>query len=189
MGINSNAAGIAEQTSFYETLALVLLILAIFFAVTAIVLCIVLKVPHAIRVLTGMGVDKEIRQISQETQMGNSYSKQSHNKATLTWNTAGRLDRKPEDDETQRLEDDGTALLQPAQQFGKQTYQGDETQLLDPEATTVLSSTDGFEIDNDATTVLGAALNFDSDATTVLGDSDFEIEEEIIITGNQTKGI
>lgn len=178
-----NANEIAEKISFYENLALILIILAIVFTIVSVALWFVLKISHSIRVISGVGVDKEIKKISEDTQHGNVYSKQSHKTAALSWNTSGLLDKEAKSDETQLLEDDGTALLV-----------SDETQLLgDQDATTILGA------DPDATTVLGADLDattvlgvFDPDATTVLTpgacNGDFEIEEEIVITGNQTKG-
>jgi hypothetical protein len=193
-----NANEIAEKISFYENLSLILIILAIVFAIISIVLFFVLKVSRSIRVLSGMGVDKEIRKISEDTQLGNSYSKQSHSKAALNWTTSDMRNPNPATEETQLLDD------------ANGTYAGDETQLLveDPDATTILGAASdattvlGTNVDADATTVLGADTDFDAttvlsntdpDATTVLSETaqnvGFEIEEEIVITGNQSKGI
>ena len=178
---NSNATSINEQMSFYSTLSIILLIIAVVFFVTAVVLWFVFKIPHSFRVLTGAGVDKEIRQISSATKSGVGYVDNSKNKAVISWNTSGMLNRTQQDEETALLiEDEATMLL---------------TASSDPDATVVL----GSEMDADATVVLDN-LDYDPDATVVLDDlqeplsqdaksapAGFEIEDEIIITGNSLK--
>jgi len=207
MNIKETTINVTEHTAFYENLALTFLILAIIFAIVAIVLCIVLKVPHSIRVLTGMGVGKEIRQISADTQQGNSYSKQSHNKAALTWNTSGLLKKKDDSDDTVLLDtgeenSDETQLLSEnlmqnsdeTQLLGANMMQGtDETQLLgvnmmQASDETQLLGVSGVSVPNsDETTVLGVE-QFSTPPGKKADNPDFEIEEEIVITGNSTKG-
>ena len=152
-----NVNGITERISFYENLSRVLIILAIVFAILSIVLWFVLKIGRSIRVLSGMGVDKEIRKISKDTQLGKSYSKQSHSKAALSWTTSDISKNNSSFEDTQILDENETVLL---------TL--DEAQSLDEEATVLLSE----------------------DETQLLAQNAlFEIEEEIVITSNQSKGI
>lgn len=169
MGINSNATSINEQMSFYSTLSMVLLVVAIIFFITAIVLWFVFKIPHSFRVLTGVGVDKEIREISSATKTGNEYAHQSHNKAVITWNTSGMLNRVPASEEETALlleDSDSTTVLE-----------SEETQLLGVQPTP-------NQMWADETIV----LNQSEDAGgNMPSSSDFEIEEEIIITGTDKK--
>ena len=154
-----------------------------------------------------MGVGKEIRQISADTRQGNSYSKQSHNKAALTWNTSGLLKKKDESDETTLLDteednSDETQLLS-----AELMQASDETQLLSANMMQASDETQLLGVSmmqaSDETQLLGVSgvTGSNSDETTVLGlgqfkvpeakpadNPDFEIEEEIVITGNSTKG-
>ena len=145
MEILLSATEISEHVNMYNTLSKVFIVISVLFAVIAIVLWIKLRIMHSIKVLLGMGVDKEIRQISEDTRLGNTYSKQSHSKAVLSWNTSGLL-AKQEVEETTLLED----------------VQDEETQLLSEMETTVLDT---------------------NNTVTSVSSDDFEIEEEIIITG------
>ena len=134
MGILLSATEISEKITYYRTISIILGVTTIVFTIAAIIIWFRLGVFHSIKVLLGMGIDKEIQKISEDTKLGNTYSKQSHSKATLSWNTSGLL----------RHDEEETCLLDT-----------DETQLLD-EGTTLLEP-----------------INSD----------DFEIEEEIIMTG------
>ncbi|WP_458459537.1 hypothetical protein [Pseudobutyrivibrio sp.] len=120
---NTDVTNVTEQMKFYQTLGLSLLVIAIVFALIAIVFWFVLKIPHSIKVLTGMGVEKEIRKISSTTKTGMEYIGQNRQKAALSWNTSGLLNKNSVDsDETVLLSeveattvldsgDEGTVLL------------------------------------------------------------------------------
>lgn len=125
MIVSTDATNVTEQMKFYQTLGLSLLIIAIVFTIMAIVFFFLLKIPHSIKVLTGMGVEKEIRKISSTTKTGMEYVGQKHQKAALSWNTSGLLKNSTsESEETVLLseveattvldsgnEDEGTVLL------------------------------------------------------------------------------
>ncbi|SDB40034.1 hypothetical protein SAMN02910298_01953 [Pseudobutyrivibrio sp. YE44] len=192
---NSNATTINEQMSFYSTLAIILMVIAIVLFVAAIVMWFVFKIPHSFRVLTGAGVDKEIRQLSSATKTGTGYVDSSKKKAVISWNTSTNLNVNMQEDETELLMDDSTLVLGAA---GGSQFDPEATMVLgaenDSEATMVL----GAESDPDATMVLDN-LDYDPDATMVLDETlygsgnssqppaGFEIEDEIIITGNSIK--
>ncbi|MBQ3773018.1 MAG: hypothetical protein II833_01375 [Pseudobutyrivibrio sp.] len=120
---NTDVTNVTEQMKFYQTLGLSLLVIAIVFALIAIVFWFVLKIPHSIKVLTGMGVEKEIRKISSTTKTGMEYIGKNRQKAALSWNTSGLLNKSSVDsDETVLLseveattvldsDDEGTVLL------------------------------------------------------------------------------
>ncbi len=121
---NTDVTNVTEQMQLYQTLGLTLLIVAVVFTIMAIVFWFVLKIPHSIKVLTGMGVEKEIKKISSTTKSGMGYSGKNQQKAVLSWNTSGLLNNDAVDDETVLLseveettvlntndEDEGTVLL------------------------------------------------------------------------------
>ena len=121
---NTDVTNVTEQMQLYQTLGLTLLIVAVVFTIMAIVFWFVLKIPHSIKVLTGMGVEKEIKKISSTTKSGMGYAGKNQQKAVLSWNTSGLLDNNAVDDETVLLseveettvlntndEDEGTVLL------------------------------------------------------------------------------
>ncbi len=181
---NSNATTINEQMSFYSTLSIVLMAIAIVLLVAAIVMWFIFKIPHSFRVLTGAGVEKEIRQLSSATKSGAGYIDNGKNKAVISWNTSTNLNTKTQDDETELLINNSQYTM---------------NNLVDNEATMVLDqgaplesnmAFDSQNFDPEATMVLDD-LNFDPEATTVLDGNQkpdgFEIEEEIIITGNNIK--
>ena len=234
MNILLNANTITENITHYENMSKLLMVLAIVFAVLTIVLGFVFKIARSIRVLSGVGIGKEIRKISEDTESGKGYAKKN-TKATITWNTSDMVSNKSESQETVLLEneDEGTSVLEDE---ATSVLQDEATSVLsDGEATTVLQDEPTSVLGDEPTSVLGdeptsvlqdevtSVLSSDETqilgadaATTVLSDgettilggnptdlitnlvnppvrkqpnnADFEIEEEIIITGNQPKG-
>lgn len=166
MSLQSNVETITEQTQLFQSLAIILMVVAIALFIAAIIIFIVFKIPHSFRVLTGVGLNKEINKAAS--------GERNRQKAALTWGTSGALTKRVDDDATSLLVEDETIIL----------CNDDATTVLesnfDSEATTVLDAPAGSE----ETTVLG---NFsDSEETTVLSEAPigFEIEDDIRITGS-----
>lgn len=181
---------ITQQINHYNNLALVLLVASISMLVSAVVLFIALNIPHSIRVLTGMGMSKEINRISKDAKDGKSRAASSR-KATVSWNSeklsnSGKLGNEEK--------------LSITDKFEHAVYS------IDSEATTVLGADDATTVlgADDATTVLGCdeTTVLAEDATTLLQDekttllSDFtprpapaafEFEEDIKITGSNKR--
>ncbi len=118
---------ITTHTSNLESMSLILMILSIAFFIAAAVFWFAFKIPHSIKVLTRLGTSKK--------NTDKLYQVPDGVRASLSWNTSARLDRK--NDIAFNNDSDETQLL------------SDETIVLTPEE---------------------------------LG---FEIEEDIVITGNQ----
>lgn len=178
---------ITQQINHYNNLALVLLVASIAMLVSAVVLFIALNIPHSIRVLTGMGMSKEINRISKDAKDGKSRAASSR-KATVSWNSeklsiSGMLGNEEK--------------LSITDKFEHAVYSTDS------EATTVLGEDDATTVlgADDATTVLGCdeTTVLTDDATTLLQDEEttllsdftprpapaaFEFEEDIKITGS-----
>ena len=153
---------ITQQINHYNNLALVLLVASISMLVSAVVLFIALNIPHSIRVLTGMGMSKEINRISKDAKDGKSRAASSR-KATVSWNSeklsnSGKLGNEEK--------------LSITDKFEHAVYS------IDSEATTVLGADDATTVlgTEDATTVLGS-----EDATTVLG-----CDETTVLTEDAT---
>ena len=159
MNLQTNVETITEQTQLFQSIAVILFALAIVFLIASIVIFIVFKIPHSFRVLTGMGMNKEISKAAA--------GDRKRQKATLNWGTSGPLNS---DEETMLLADsDATTVLG-----------CDETTVLGCDETTVLGCDETTVLGCDETTVL------DSDETTVLtGINDiFQMEDDIKITGS-----
>ena len=156
-----NVETITEQTQLYQNLAIILMVGAVLMLVLSIVLIIVFRIPHSFRVLTGMGIDKEISKAA---------TNRNKQKATLTWGNSGALNKN---------NDDATTLLD---------ADNDATTLLgeDNDATTVLGMDEGTTVlQSDETTLLA-----ESDETTLLSESTngfFQMEDDIKITGSNTQ--
>lgn len=169
-----NVEIITEQTQLYQNIAIVLLVVAILLFITSVVLFIVLKIPHSFRVLTGMGINKELSKES---------AGRDKKKAILTWGASGTLTKKIENDATTLLDDDATTLLGDTDATTV-LGGGDETTLLSGSDETTLL------LGNDETTLLSPSdettLLTPSDETTLLSDvSDiFQMEDDIKITGS-----
>lgn len=98
-----NVESVAEQTQFYQSLGIILLVVALAMVIASIVIFIIFKIPHSIRVLTGMGHGKKdtVRKTPRES------------KATVSWNTSELLKNKSsEEDATTVLDSDETTILE-----------------------------------------------------------------------------
>ncbi len=164
MNIESNVSKISEQMTFYQTLSVVLLALAVIFTIAAIVVWFVLKIPHSFKVLTGIGAGRELQKIKSDTKAGLANKSVTDNKAVLNWTTSS-------------FSNPASAEVVPPKGFEEtqlltDVYDGsEETQLLsevisDTEETQLLS-----DIEDRASE--SPAINID-----------FEVEEEIKITGS-----
>lgn len=153
---------ITQQINHYNNLALVLLVASIAMLVSAVVLFIALNIPHSIRVLTGMGMSKEINKISKDAKNGKSRASSSH-KATVSWNS-------------EKLSSSGKLSNSGKLSISDKFDQAISS--IDTEATTVLGAEDATTVlgADDATTLLGV-----DDATTVLG-----CEETTVLTDDAT---
>ena len=60
MNFQANVETITEQTQLFQNIAIILLAVAIALFIISIVIFIVFKIPHSFRVLTGMGMNKEM---------------------------------------------------------------------------------------------------------------------------------
>ena len=135
---------ITSKTTMLGSISLILLVTGIAFLIASIVIFILLDIPHSIKVLTGIGANKDIAKINKDNKNGSGLSVTDKSiKAALSWNISGRLDRVPNLD------------------YGKEETQllVEETTLLDEEETQLLSDVE----------------------------KDFEMEEDIIITGTEEK--
>ena len=166
MSLQSNVETITEQTQLFQSLAMILLIVAIALLIASVVIFIVFKIPHSFRVITGMGLNKEMKKATS--------AERNRQKATLTWNTSEILANQVDNEATMVLAEEETILLR----------DDNATTLLNEmrgsEETTVLSEASGSE----ETTVLNEKN--DSDETTVLSNNDsfFAMEDDIKITGS-----
>ena len=166
MSLQSNVETITEQTQLFQSLAMILLIVAIALLIASVVIFIVFKIPHSFRVITGMGLNKEMKKATS--------AERNRQKATLTWNTSEILTNQVDNEATMVLAEEETILLR----------DDNATTLLNEmrgsEETTVLSEASGSE----ETTVLNEKN--DSDETTVLSNNDsfFAMEDDIKITGS-----
>ncbi|WP_028243212.1 hypothetical protein [Pseudobutyrivibrio ruminis] len=129
MNVQSNIETITEQTQFFTNLSIIFLVIAIALLIAEIIIFIVFKIPHSIRVLTGMGGGKKVK----------ARTTPRDNKATVSWNTSELLKNKStNEDATTVLDSDETTILE----------NDDETTILDQKVvsdeTTVL-----FEMEDD----------------------------------------
>lgn len=171
---------ITEKINQYNNIAFVLLVASIAMLVSAIVLFITLNIPHSIRVLTGMGMSKEINKISSDAKNGKVRASASNHKAVVSWNNSGNLSgnnaKLPDlPDIPMALGSEATTVLGPddpttilAEDEQTTILASEETTVLAPEETTILTS--------EETTLLSEDLSMD----TAPG---FEMEEDIKITG------
>jgi hypothetical protein len=103
MNLQTNVETITEQTQLFQSIAIILLGVAIMLFIVSVVFFIVFKIPHSFRVLTGIGISKEIKKAA----VDNSARK----RATLSWNTSGSLNQAADDKETTVLEEMETTVL------------------------------------------------------------------------------
>ncbi|SDI35738.1 hypothetical protein SAMN05421493_11245 [Pseudobutyrivibrio sp. 49] len=173
MNLQTNVETITEQTQLFQGIAIILLVVAIALFIASIVIFIVFNIPHSFRVLTGMGMNKEMSRAAS--------GERKRAKATLSWGSSDNLNKNAaisissalnnaEEDATTLLADEETTLLS----------NGDDTTVLNSDETTVLGCDETTVLGCDETTVL------DSDETTVLtGINDiFQMEDDIKITGS-----
>lgn len=178
MSLQSNVETITEQTQLFQSLAIILMVVAIAFFIAAIIIFIVFKIPHSFRVLTGVGLNKEINKAAS--------GERNRQKAALTWGTSGALTKRVDDDATSLLVEDETIILcnDDATTVLDSVAGSEETTILGggsfSEETTVLDSFSG----NDETTVLDSLS--ENDETTVLSGAEniFQMEDDIKITGS-----
>ncbi|MDC7280699.1 hypothetical protein NXH64_14445 [Butyrivibrio fibrisolvens] len=156
MDLQTNVETITEQTQLFQSIAVILLALAIVFLIASIVIFIVFNIPHSFRVLTGMGMNKEMSRAAA--------GDRKRQKATLNWNTSGSLNKNVEN-ETTILEDEETVILSSV----------DATAVLETEETTVLGCEETTLLGTEETTLLS-----DYEANNSL----FEMEDDIKITGS-----
>ena len=163
MNIESNVSKISEQMALYQSISVVLLVLAVIFTIAAVVVWFVFKIPHSFKVLTGIGAGRELEKIKSDTRAGIANISVNDNRAVLNWNTTGYT--KPAATVAGNMSgSEETELLQ-------DVYDGsEETQLL----------TD-LDLSSEETVLLSDLIG-DDEKTTVLN-SGFEIEEEIKFTG------
>ncbi len=109
---------INQQASEYRELGILLIVVAIVFAIAAVVLWIVLDISHSIRVITGVGMDKELRKIREKSKSGKGLKSERAGQV-IAWNTSGLLKK----EKSARLDESTTVI---------EEYEFDE------EATTVL---------------------------------------------------
>lgn len=98
---------INRQVTEYQQLAVLLIVVAIVFAIATVALWFVLDIYHAIRVITGVGMDKELRKIRESSKSGTGTA-QVNPGTVVTWNTSGLLRRdksKKLDHQTRVLEE------------------------------------------------------------------------------------
>ena len=174
MNLQANVETITEQTQLFQSIAIILLVITIALFIASIVIFIVFKIPHSFRVLTGIGMNKEISKTNSDNR--------TRQKATLSWNTSGALNKKaPVENETTILESNETTIL--SDMDATTVLAGEETTVLVSDETTVLGSDETTVLVSDETTVLN------SDETTLLSDMEdsnslFEMEDDIKITGS-----
>lgn len=72
-------------------LGMVFIAIAVVFAIIAIILWRVLNISHSIKVVTGVGIDKELKKIKEEAKDGSRYYQNKGTKQIITWNTSGLL--------------------------------------------------------------------------------------------------
>ena len=156
MNLQTNVETITEQTQLFQGVAIILLVTAIALLIASVVLFIVFNIPHSFRVLTGMGMNKEISRASADNR--------TRQKATLNWNTSGSLNKKVEN-ETTILVSEETVIL----------CDEDATTVLDSEETTVLGTEETTLLGTEETTLLSDYED---------GESLFEMEDDIKITGS-----
>lgn len=116
---------ISEQASSYKQVSVALIIVAIIFAILTTVLWFVLNILHSLRVLTGLGVSKEMKKIKSDASYGSNQAVRGGQRASLTWNTSGLLKK--------------TEVIDSEM----------ETTVLEPETTVLEDSIQGFVIEED----------------------------------------
>ncbi len=99
-----NIEEITEQTQLFQSIAIILLVLAITLLIASIVFFIVFKIPHSIRVLTGLGVKREAKR--------NSLKERDKDKAKISWSTSNLMKKTEENDNaTTVLNSEETVVL------------------------------------------------------------------------------
>lgn len=139
---NTDVTNVTDEIQLYQTLGLTLLIVAMVFAIMAIVIWFVLKIPHSIKVLTGMGVEKEIKKISSTTKSGLGYAGQNHQKAVLSWNTSGLL-------KNNAVDDNETVLLSEVEETTVLNADAEDTVLITDLNNPIPEKVTGFEIEDE----------------------------------------
>ncbi len=171
MNIQSNVKTITEQTQLFQNIALVLLIVCIAFVIASVVFFIVFKIPHSFRVLTGMGMNKEMSKSAKASS--------DRKRATLSWGASDSLSKMHKDS------------FNVSEAF-KQNEAFEETTILEDEQTILLSDFDATTLLNDETTLLGSEETtlLGSEETVLLSDLDpiFEMEDDIKITVRNING-
>ena len=97
---------INKQANEMHQLGMVFIAIAVVFAIIAIILWRVLNISHSIKVVTGVGIDKELKKIKEEAKDGSRYYQNKGTKPIITWNTSGLLKR----DKSGELEEKTTLL-------------------------------------------------------------------------------
>ena len=82
---------INKQANEMHQLGMVFIAIAVVFAIIAIILWRVLNISHSIKVVTGVGIDKELKKIKEEAKDGSRYYQNKGTKQIITWNTSGLL--------------------------------------------------------------------------------------------------
>ena len=93
MEFNSSVNMINEQASEYQQLVIVLIVVASIFGIAAIVIWFVFDIGHSIKVVTGMGVGREIKKIKEDTKEGKGAKSNGNYKTVTNWSTSGLLKR------------------------------------------------------------------------------------------------
>lgn len=115
---------INQQAAQTRQLGFVLIIIAIVFAIVAVILWKILEISHSIKVITGVGVGKELKKIKEESQSGSGLYQGNRLKSVITWNTSGLLKR----DHSSQLSDEQTTVLEECNLSDEQTTVLEESQ-------------------------------------------------------------
>ena len=122
---------INKQATEYQQLGILFIVISVLFAIAAILLWIVLDVRHSIRVLTGVGMDKEIRKIRETSKSGKGL-RDEKSRQVIAWNTSGLLKR----EKSARLDEEATTVL-------------DDIELMDEETTVLEEISEDFVIEEE----------------------------------------
>lgn len=122
---------INKQATEYQQLGILFIVISVLFAIAAILLWIVLDVRHSIRVLTGVGMDKEIRKIRETSKSGKGL-RDEKSRQVIAWNTSGLLKK----ERSARLDEEATTVL-------------DDIELMDEETTVLEEISEDFVIEEE----------------------------------------
>ena len=107
---------INNQADEMHQLGIVFIVIAIIFAILAIVLWRMLNISHSFKVVTGVGIDKELKKIKEDSINVSGHYHNSGSKQIITWNTSGLLKR----DKSSELEE-STTILEEVSDSNEQT--------------------------------------------------------------------